>query len=116
MSHWRGVITSACEQSGRTRIPALLPLLSFQDYLLTPSPALRIAMLPTASKTLNQLHYNNECIDLLIGPEGGYTDYEEELLNENKITAITFGPRIMRAETAVISGLTALQINWGDFN
>ena len=114
MNHWRGVITSACEQSGRTQVPTLLPLLSFQDYLQTPSPALRIAMLPTASKTLNQLQTNNESIDLLIGPEGGYTDDEEELLNNNQITAITFGPRILRAETAVISGLAALQINWGD--
>jgi len=116
MSHWRGVITSACEQSGRTKIPTLLPLLSFQDYLQTPSTALRIAMLPTASKTLSQLQYNNESTDLLIGPEGGYTDYEEELLNDNKINTITFGPRILRAETAVIAGLTALQTSWGDCN
>ena len=116
MSHWRGVITSACEQSGRTQVPMLLPLLSFQDYLQTPSPALRIVMLPTTSKTLNQLHFNNEPIDLLIGPEGGYTKAEEDLLNNNQITAVTFGPRILRAETAVISGLTALQLNWGDFN
>ncbi len=114
MSHWRGIMTSACEQSGRNQIPTLLPLLSFQDYLQISSSAVRIAMLPTASKTLSQLQYNDEPIDLLIGPEGGYTDHEEELLNDNQILSITFGPRILRAETAVVAGLTALQSSWGD--
>jgi 16S rRNA (uracil1498-N3)-methyltransferase len=125
MKHWQGVIHSACEQSGRTKVPELLPLVNFQDYLNIQTSSLQIVMLPTAQQSLKQLASDSEisnemtsqndvAVDLLIGPEGGFTDYEEELLAKNKITAITFGSRILRAETAVVAGLTALQTIWGD--
>lgn len=121
--HWEGVIHSACEQSGRTKIPELLSLISLQEYLQTDTFSTRMVMLPTAKQSLKQFisnhqhteqNQNCQSIDLLIGPEGGYTHHEEELLAEKKISAITFGSRILRAETAVIAGLTALQISWGD--
>ncbi len=114
IQHWRGVIISACEQSGRTHIPELLPPISLQDYLEQPINTLRLVMLPTAIQTLKNVALKEECVDLLIGPEGGYTDAEEALLDDNNICRITFGPRILRAETAVVAGLTALQTQWGD--
>ncbi len=114
IKHWEKVVISACEQSGRTRIPNLLAPVSLPDYLQQPTSAMRVAMSPTAKQPLSELSQNETAIDLLIGPEGGYTDAEETLLNENNVTLIPFGPRILRAETAVVAGLTALQTLWGD--
>ncbi len=114
IQHWKGVIISACEQSGRTHIPVLLPPISLQDYLQQSINTLQLVMLPTATQTLKSIVLEEQCIDLLIGPEGGYTDAEEALIDDNNICSITFGPRILRAETAVVAGLTALQTQWGD--
>jgi len=56
----------------------------------------------------------NTEIHLIIGPEGGFTDAEENLLQKAGTNAITLGSRILRAETAALVGLTALQMKWGD--
>jgi 16S rRNA (uracil1498-N3)-methyltransferase len=47
---------------------------------------------------------------LLVGPEGGFAGAELDALQRHPIvTAASLGPRILRAETAVIVGLTLLQ-------
>ncbi len=52
---------------------------------------------------------------LLIGPEGGFTPEEQRLLRGLPfVVGVSLGPRILRAETAVIAGLTLLQAAWGD--
>lgn len=114
IQHWEGVIISACEQSGRTKIPELLSPMVLPDYLKQPTDAMRLVMLPTATQRLDELNEAVTEIELLIGPEGGFNNDEEQLLDTSGITAVTFGPRILRAETAVVAGLTALQREWGD--
>jgi len=52
---------------------------------------------------------------LLIGPEGGFTPEEQRLLRALPfVIGVSLGPRILRAETAAIAGLTLLQAAWGD--
>jgi len=41
-------------------------------------------------------------IALLIGPEGGYTEYEVALASKSTWKSVTLGPRILRMETAAI--------------
>ena len=45
---------------------------------------------------------------LVIGPEGGFTDYEIALLKTNGVTPMSFGPRIMRTEFAVTAILARI--------
>lgn len=114
VQHWQGVVHSACEQSGRTRIPEILPLLAFNDYLIKASSQPRVAMLPEASASVAELNISNSALSLLIGPEGGFRDDEVELMKQQQVQAIRFGPRILRAETAVVAGLAVCQNHWGD--
>lgn len=54
---------------------------------------------------------------VLIGPEGGFTDDEKRLLTSLPfVTAISLGPRIMRADTAAVAALTLMQSMLGDWN
>lgn len=112
--HWQGVINSACEQSGRTRIPELLPVESLNDYLIQKDDRLRITMLPEAEQSLSELELPNQPLSLLVGPEGGFRDDEVMLMQQQKIQTIKFGPRILRAETAVVAGIALCQSYWGD--
>ena len=53
---------------------------------------------------------------LLIGPEGGFTPEERDRLRSlDFVHAVGLGPRILRAETAVISALTLWQSVCGDW-
>lgn len=53
---------------------------------------------------------------VLIGPEGGFTIAEKALLKSCPfVTAISLGPRIMRADTAAVAALTLVQAAIGDW-
>ena len=69
---------------------------------LTPSPE------PWASRPKVDLVF-------AVGPEGGWTDAERTLLAERGAEALNLGARVLRAETAVLVGLTLLQQAFGDF-
>ena len=53
---------------------------------------------------------------LLIGPEGGFSPRERKMLRALAfVKPVTLGPRILRAETAVVSALTLWQSQVGDW-
>ena len=53
---------------------------------------------------------------LLIGPEGGFTQEERRMLRGLPyVMPVSLGPRILRAETAVIAALSVIQSAWGDW-
>ncbi len=64
----------------------------------------------------NAVSQNDKSIALLIGPEGGFSEGERnKLLTNKKVCPISLGSRILRADTAVITGLALLQSFWGDW-
>jgi 16S rRNA (uracil1498-N3)-methyltransferase len=115
LTHWQGVIKAACEQSGRTSIPQILSPTPLELWLSSTSPTRHLVMLPGQYPHIATLKPpKNEKITLIVGPEGGFTDQEVSLLLSSNIKAIQFGPRILRAETAVIAGVAICQQQWGD--
>jgi 16S rRNA (uracil1498-N3)-methyltransferase len=57
-----------------------------------------------------------EKLALLIGPEGGFTPEERRMLRGlSFVVPVSLGPRILRAETAVIAALAIIQASWGDW-
>ena len=65
------------------------------------------------SWTANGAH----ALALLIGPEGGFTPEERRMLRALAfVTPVSLGPRILRAETAVIAALSIIQSAWGDWS
>lgn len=55
-------------------------------------------------------------LTLLIGPEGGFDESERlRLLARKNVIRLSLGPRILRADTAAVAGLAALQIALGDW-
>jgi len=117
MQHWQGIIISACEQSGRTKIPIINQPKIIEECLKDTDSGSSFVMLPGEySGILQQGKLDADKISLFIGPEGGFTAEEEKLLLEEGVKPISFGKRILRAETAAIASLTACQLKWGDLS
>lgn len=55
-------------------------------------------------------------VGLLIGPEGGFSEDERNLLHaQSFVVPISLGPRILRADTAAVAALAVLQASIGDW-
>jgi 16S rRNA (uracil1498-N3)-methyltransferase len=55
-------------------------------------------------------------LGLIVGPEGGFSDEERALLLAQKfVVPISLGPRILRADTAAVAALAAIQASIGDW-
>lgn len=114
LEHWRGVAVSACEQSGRTRMPEVVAVQKLDGWLAWPADnALRLVLAPTESVSLRRLESSSK-IALLIGPEGGLSDGEIAAARRVGCIGIGLGPRVLRTETAGVAALAALQLLWGD--
>jgi 16S rRNA (uracil1498-N3)-methyltransferase len=117
-NHWQRIATSACEQSGRHRPPALHVFASLDDAIAAlPDGVARIAFdvgigtpLPAdggAATFRAAAQAAGVCI--AIGPEGGFSPLETDLLKAERFSLYSLGPRILRAETAALAALACVQ-------
>lgn len=114
--HWQGVIASACEQSGRTRLPALDAPQALERWLDAPRPpSLELTLDPRAGTTLHAVPRPEGAVTLLVGPEGGLSDAEVAHAQRSGFQGLRVGPRVLRTETAGVAVLAAIQALWGDW-
>jgi 16S rRNA (uracil1498-N3)-methyltransferase len=114
LQHWRAITISACEQSGRNRLPEVTAPLGLYETLRAIDPdATRVLLSPAGTLRARDLERPSK-IAMLIGPEGGLSDNEEEAAVSAGFRQVQLGPRILRTETAAIAALAALQHDFGD--
>lgn len=125
-AHWHGILTSACEQSGRTKVPSLFDIQTLNHWVAQPTTDLKITLNPQAEYSLTSLPQHplfpssllqdpgSANITLLVGSEGGLTDHEVQFAEHHGFIGVRLGPRILRTETAALAAITAMQILWGD--
>ncbi|VAW81096.1 16S rRNA (uracil(1498)-N(3))-methyltransferase, partial [hydrothermal vent metagenome] len=102
LSHWEGIIISACEQSGRVHLPSLHPANSLKKWTTVHNENETCLILdPTADQVLNDIEPMQQA-RVLIGPEGGFEDSEIEQAVESGFCRIKLGPRVLRTETAAL--------------
>jgi 16S rRNA (uracil1498-N3)-methyltransferase len=116
-AHWQGIVIAACEQCGRRRLPELAPAQRFAAWLdALPANHRGLLLHHAAEQPLGQLPPPAAAhVTLLMGPEGGLAPGERDAALARGFTAVRLGPRVMRAETAPLAALAALQTLWGDF-
>lgn len=122
-AHWQQVAISACEQSGRTRIPVIGPVQSLGEALTwfgsANSTAAGIMCDPDApAGLLHQagLQTRADHYVVLTGPEGGFSNAEKAAAVAAGFVLASLGPRILRTETAPVVALGILQSAAGDLN
>jgi 16S rRNA (uracil1498-N3)-methyltransferase len=109
LERWRRVAREAAKQSGRSVVPEVLDPVPLEA--LEPGEAGLFAH-PYAKTRLASLTLAG-AITLVSGPEGGLHDEEVAHLTRRGFTAVTLGPRILRAETAPIAITAALLLPQG---
>jgi 16S rRNA (uracil1498-N3)-methyltransferase len=114
MRHWRQVIVSACEQSGRSRVPELGVTSGLDAWLGERSELPALVLHTRDAVTLDTLDPEPRGIRVLIGPEGGLDDMEFAAARAAGFRPWSLGPRVLRAETAPVAALAILQHRWGD--
>jgi len=114
-AHWQGVIVSASEQCGRNHLVQLHTLADLKPWLATPCPAPRILLSPRATQSLAGWAQGNppQPVTLMIGPEGGFTQDEEDAALAAGALALSMGPRVLRTETAGLAALALFAGAWG---
>jgi 16S rRNA (uracil1498-N3)-methyltransferase len=113
--HWRAVAASACEQSGRARVPRVDAAVPMATWLasLEDDGAMRLALLPEGTRRPGELQLAGPAL-LAIGPEGGFGERDRAALAAHGFTGLRLGPRILRTETAGLAAIAALQALYGD--
>lgn len=115
LQHWRGIAVAACEQSGRNRVPDLAAPLDFSEVLRDGAPAsTRLLLSPAAELGIDELEAVGTGITVLIGPEGGLAETEQQAAVAAGFKPVRLGPRVLRTETAAIAALTIIQHYFGD--
>ncbi len=105
VQRWQQIAISACEQSGRNRIPVIHAPLAVEEWLSARDEAVKLVADPGGFALNN---HAETTAALLVGPEGGLTAEEVQAAEQAGFTKLALGPAILRAETAALTALNAL--------
>ncbi|HEY7903095.1 MAG TPA: 16S rRNA (uracil(1498)-N(3))-methyltransferase [Casimicrobiaceae bacterium] len=108
IAHWRQVVTGACEQCGRNRVPPLADAVPL-DIWLAGAGAADIVLVPGAPHTLLQRVADTPARAIVVGPEGGFTEDELAIARHHGLRAAALGAAVLRADTAAIAALAVVQ-------
>lgn len=103
--HWLAIAISACEQCGMNIVPNISEPTPLQDFI-TARPGASYCGLPGGEKVSMDVTDATGPVNLLVGPEGGFSQAEIAQIQAHKFRALDLGKRILRAETAAISLMT----------
>src|SRR5712692_8422534 len=126
IQRWQRIIREGAEQSGRSRLPELLPVRPLL-HALNDLPQNALTIMPwEEERNLHLRHVLNTVIDrrdaapsttaagaasppvtvvLFIGSEGGFMAEEVRLAQRYGVQVVTLGSRILRAETAALAAI-----------
>jgi 16S rRNA (uracil1498-N3)-methyltransferase len=115
------IVIEASEQSERITIPEIKPIQKLADVICSWNKNRKIFYGDETERNQKEERcFNHQTLfnpsgAILIGPEGGFSQNEISFLKSKEfVVPINLGPRILRSETAVISGLVFWHIMNGD--
>lgn len=119
---WPAQAIRACRQCRRASVPDVREATPLDEALRAAFVAEadvrihlddRTAALPATASSTSR---DRTRIVFAVGPEGGFTDAERAAIDARGFAPMRLGGRVLRAETAVLVGLTILQQAYGDMD
>ncbi|KAF1696614.1 16S rRNA (uracil(1498)-N(3))-methyltransferase [Pseudoxanthomonas koreensis] len=116
LAHWRSVVESACEQCGRACIPEVAAPAALEAAARAlHGGGLRLLLDPQGEHRLQGLAAPEDGTAwIAIGPEGGWSPRDRDILRAAGFSGLRLGPRVLRTETAGLAAIAALQSRFGD--
>ncbi len=115
---WKEIVKSACQQSGRVRMPVLHDPVILDSILSRNDFSLKLISWEKEKEIsmddIYKRHGEAERIIVLVGPEGGFTEKEVTVAKKGGFVPFSLGPRILRCETAAVVSIALVQHYWGD--
>ena len=116
VARWQEIVVSACEQSGRNIVPKVLPLTTYVQALQQlPQETTKLLMSLNRAQKRSDVRPQSGKVVFMVGPEGGWTEKEEQQAFDAGFQSVTLGKRVLRTETASLAAIAAMQTLWGDF-
>jgi 16S rRNA (uracil1498-N3)-methyltransferase len=110
--HWQAIAAAACEQCGRNRVPVVHDVAALSDWVAScDANGAKLLLSPEdGARPLHAAAPGAPALWVLSGPEGGLSAGERERALAAGFSAVSLGPRILRAETAPIAALSVLTL------
>ena len=116
VARWQEIVVSACEQSGRNIVPKVLPLTTYAQALQQlPQETTKLLMSLNRAQKLSDVQPQSGKVVFMVGPEGGWTEKEEQQAFDAGFQSVTLGKRVLRTETASLAAIATMQTLWGEF-
>lgn len=112
LERWNKIALEACKQSGRAELMKIKMPFDFDEFIQIANGT-KILFSERGGARFSEI-LETEKITAVVGSEGGWEETEIEAAKKNDFQIITFGGRILRAETAAISVAAILQHRFGD--
>ena len=113
---WKKVVLEAAKQCGRGRIPEVCEAVSFNEAVKRMA-GMECKIMPYELETegrLKDVLGSAREVGILIGPEGGFEEYEAEAARAAGIKTVTLGKRILRTETAASAVIPIILYTMGE--
>lgn len=113
LERWRKISLEAAKQSGRAKLMLIENPTKFEDFIESEIEAAKILFAERGGASFSSIAASGKIV-AVVGAEGGWETTEIETAQANGFQIITFGGRILRAETAAIAIAGILQNQFGD--
>jgi 16S rRNA (uracil1498-N3)-methyltransferase len=115
VERWRRIAAEAARQCGRAGVPEVVAAGGLREALAAPPGFDRLVLAAGAVAPLGTAIRQDAAGWLaVVGPEGGLADAEMAACLDAGCTAVSLGPRVLRAETAAIVSAALIQHLAGD--
>lgn len=119
IERWKRIIQESAEQSGRALLPALHPVVSFEEACRQAGTLTILLWEEEKGQRLSQILKNDafqeaHALALFVGPEGGFPLSEVKCAQSHGIIPASLGRRILRAETASLAAISAILYEKGE--
>lgn len=113
-ARWQSIATHACQQCGENWLPEINEIQRLEDWAQAVKAKHKIVLYPGAETKLSSLTFDDS-VAIAVGPEGDFTDSEIKLLTKKDFLPVKLGERVLRADTAVISVVSAIRAMCEEF-
>jgi len=113
-ARWQSIATHACQQCGENWLPEINEIQRLEDWAQAVKAEHKIVLYPNAETKLSSLTFDDS-VAIAVGPEGDFTDSEIKLLTKKDFLPVKLGERVLRADTPVISVVSAIRAMCEEF-